>query len=105
MAAEKRFTRTDEINKKDLKRWIYKSRDIQWDYKNLIRRKGEPERIKCIFSGDILSGFEVAEVEIIEEGSIEFSRAEIFIAHEFFMKGDGRFNSLHDKFIQCALHF
>lgn len=36
----------DEINKNDLKRWLDKAKDIQWDYKNLIKRKGKLIRIK-----------------------------------------------------------
>lgn len=39
-AAEMRYTSADEINIKDLKRWLKKSKTIQWDYKNLIKRKG-----------------------------------------------------------------
>jgi|GEM_PF-317337 len=45
-AAEARFTSVDEIKVKDLKRWLKKSKDIQWDYKNLIKRKGVLERLK-----------------------------------------------------------
>lgn len=45
-AAEKRYTSVDEVNKKDLKRWLKKSRDIQWDYKNIVKRKGKLERLK-----------------------------------------------------------
>lgn len=45
-AAEMRYTSVDEINKKDLKRWLKKSREIQWDYKNIIKRKGVLERLK-----------------------------------------------------------
>jgi hypothetical protein len=30
----------DEINTADLHRWLAKARDIQWDYKNLVKRKG-----------------------------------------------------------------
>lgn len=36
----------EQINIKDLKRWLKKSREIQWDYKNLIKRKGILKRIK-----------------------------------------------------------
>lgn len=36
----------NEINLKELKRWLKKSKQIQWDYKNLIKRKGKLERIK-----------------------------------------------------------
>jgi hypothetical protein len=35
-----------EINTKDLKRWLAKSERIQWDYKNLIKRKVKLERLK-----------------------------------------------------------
>ena len=45
-AAEARYTSADQINTKDLKRWLKKSRDIQWDYKNIVKRKGVLERLK-----------------------------------------------------------
>jgi len=45
-AAEARYTSVEQINKKDLKRWIKKSRDIQWDYKNIVKRRGVLERLK-----------------------------------------------------------
>jgi uncharacterized protein YdhG (YjbR/CyaY superfamily) len=35
-----------EINTKDIENWLHKSRQIQWDYKNLIKRKGNLERLK-----------------------------------------------------------
>ncbi len=34
------YTSVSEINADDLKRWLQKSETIQWDYKNLIKRKG-----------------------------------------------------------------
>lgn len=40
------FTELQEIKKKDLKRWLEKSKDIQWDYKNIVKRKGKLERLK-----------------------------------------------------------
>jgi uncharacterized protein YdhG (YjbR/CyaY superfamily) len=40
------YNSAEEINTTDIKRWIEKSRDIQWDYKNIIKRKGKLERIK-----------------------------------------------------------
>jgi hypothetical protein len=40
------YNSVSEIVKKDLKRWIEKSKTIQWDYKNLIKRKGKLQRIK-----------------------------------------------------------
>jgi hypothetical protein len=45
-AAEARYTSPKEINKDDLKRWLQKARDIQWDYKNIVKRKGVLERLK-----------------------------------------------------------
>lgn len=45
-AAEARYTSVDQIDKKDLKRWLGKSREIQWDYKNIVKRKGVLERLK-----------------------------------------------------------
>jgi hypothetical protein len=40
-----RYTSIDQINKADLKRWCDKARDIQWDYKNIVKRKGKLERL------------------------------------------------------------
>lgn len=45
-AAEARYTSVDQVNTKDLMRWLKKSRDIQWDYKNIVKRKGRLERLK-----------------------------------------------------------
>ena len=45
-AAEARYTAADQVDTKDLKRWLAKARDIQWDYKNIVRRKGQLERLK-----------------------------------------------------------
>jgi hypothetical protein len=45
-AAEIRYTNSDQINLDDLKRWLEKSRQIQWDYKNIVKRKGRLEKLK-----------------------------------------------------------
>jgi hypothetical protein len=45
-AAEARYTAADQINKTDLQRWLEKSKAIQWDYKNIVKRKGVLERLK-----------------------------------------------------------
>lgn len=45
-AAEMRYTSPDEIKTKDLARWLRKAKTIQWDYKNLVKRKGKLERLK-----------------------------------------------------------
>lgn len=44
-AAEIRFTTPDQIDLTDLKRWLKKSAEIQWDYKNIIKRKGQLVRL------------------------------------------------------------
>lgn len=45
-AAEARYTTADQINIDDLKRWLEKARNIQWDYKNIVKRKGVLIRLK-----------------------------------------------------------
>jgi hypothetical protein len=40
------YTSIEQINKKDLARWLKKSRDIQWDYKNIVKRKGKLIKLK-----------------------------------------------------------
>ena len=40
------FYNDSEIKSKDLKRWLQKSREIQWDYKNIVKRKGKLEKLK-----------------------------------------------------------
>jgi hypothetical protein len=45
-AAEARYTAAADVNTEDLQRWLAKARDIQWDYKNIVRRKGQLERLK-----------------------------------------------------------
>lgn len=36
----------DEIHSDALKRWLENSKEIQWDYKNIVKRKGILERLK-----------------------------------------------------------
>ena len=40
------FNSVEEINENDLKKWLQKSREIQWDYKNIVKRKGQLLRLK-----------------------------------------------------------
>lgn len=40
------YQSVSEVNTQDLKRWLEKSKEIQWDYKNLVKRKGVLERLK-----------------------------------------------------------
>ena len=45
-AAEARYSLVEDIKTKDLARWLRKAREVQWDYKNIVRRKGVLRRIK-----------------------------------------------------------
>ncbi len=40
------YNTVTEINLKDVKRWLKKSKQIQWDYKNIVKRKGKLERLQ-----------------------------------------------------------
>jgi hypothetical protein len=40
------YNNVSEIKLKDLKRWLKKSRDIQWDYKDIVKKRGLLERLK-----------------------------------------------------------
>lgn len=39
------YNQVSDIEIDALKRWLQKSREIQWDYKNIVRRKGLLERL------------------------------------------------------------
>lgn len=40
-AAEVRFQTLEDVDTVMLKLWLAKSREIQWDYKNIVKRKGQ----------------------------------------------------------------
>lgn len=40
------YNTVEQINTKDLKRWLKKSEKIQWDYKNIVKQKGVLGRLK-----------------------------------------------------------
>ena len=40
------FNDVAEVSRSDLKRWVEKAREIQWDYKNIAKRKGRLERLR-----------------------------------------------------------
>lgn len=44
--ASVRYKSVEEIDLEDLERWLTKGRQIQWDYKNIYKRKGQLERLK-----------------------------------------------------------
>lgn len=45
-AAEARYTDAAQVDVEALRRWLGKARDIQWDYKHLVKRRGRLERLK-----------------------------------------------------------
>jgi len=44
-AAEARYTEVSQINTVDLRHWLEKAKKIQWDYKNIVKRRGELIRL------------------------------------------------------------
>jgi hypothetical protein len=40
------YTSLEDVDAKELKRWLNKAEEIQWDYKNIVKRKGKLERLK-----------------------------------------------------------
>lgn len=40
------YTTVEQISTNDLKYWLKKSREIQWDYKNIVKRKGQLVRLE-----------------------------------------------------------
>lgn len=45
-AAGADYRSVNEIDTTTLSRWLSKCRDIQWDYKIMVKRKGQLERLK-----------------------------------------------------------
>ena len=44
-AGEARYTAVDQVDTDTLQKWLAESREIQWDYRNIVRRKGRLERV------------------------------------------------------------
>ncbi len=44
-ASEARYASPDQVAVKDLERWLAKSKTIQWDYKNIVKRRGVLEKL------------------------------------------------------------
>lgn len=44
--ASAKYTSVSQIDVKKLERWLKKSKEIQWDYKNIVKRKGVLEKLK-----------------------------------------------------------
>lgn len=45
-AAEAKYTDIEQINEDDIQKWLKKSVDIQWDYKNIVKKRGQLDRLK-----------------------------------------------------------
>ena len=45
MAADVRYNNADEINIEDLTRWLQKSTEIQWNYKDIAQHQGVLNRL------------------------------------------------------------
>ncbi|RNI27921.1 DUF1801 domain-containing protein [Rufibacter immobilis] len=39
------YTTAEQVEVNEVQRWLKKAREIQWDYKNLVKRKGQLERL------------------------------------------------------------
>jgi len=39
------YSAPSQVEESNLKRWLQKSREIQWDYKNIVKRKGQLDRL------------------------------------------------------------
>lgn len=40
------YQSVDQVQEEDITRWLQKAQDIQWDYKNIVKRKGVLERLR-----------------------------------------------------------
>jgi len=45
-AAQVRYTSPDQVNTDDLQRWLQKSLDIQYNYKDIVKNRGQLDRLK-----------------------------------------------------------
>jgi len=45
-ASEARYTKVEQIDVGNVKRWLRKAQEIQWDYKNIVKKRGVLDRIK-----------------------------------------------------------
>jgi hypothetical protein len=39
------YNEASEVDRNELRCWLQKAKDIRWDYRNLVRRKGRLERL------------------------------------------------------------
>lgn len=41
-----KYTNVEQISTDDLHRWLKKAEGIQWDYKNIVKKRGKLDRLK-----------------------------------------------------------
>ncbi len=46
MASEVRYSNVNLIDYEALRRWLKKAEKIQWDYKNIVKRRGKLEKLE-----------------------------------------------------------
>jgi hypothetical protein len=73
-AAEIRYTARDEIDAEDLARWLAKAVEIQWDYKNIVKRKGKLVRLKDIGAATPASAPAKAEPRLLSGGNPQIAK-------------------------------
>lgn len=44
-AAEAKYTALNQVDTQKLSQWLEKSKAVQWDYKNIVKRRGKLERL------------------------------------------------------------
>ncbi len=79
------YQEISDVNTKDLKRWLIKSKEIQWDYKNIVKRKGKlisilPNPFQSIIPAPAQRALRNACIETLEQLS-EYSENEILQFH------------------------
>lgn len=58
-AAEVFYTDIKQIKISDLKKWLKKASEIQWDYKNIVKRKGVLKKINPQKKASTVDGFTI----------------------------------------------
>ena len=79
------YQEISDVNTKDLKRWLIKSKEIQWDYKNIVKRKGKlipilPNPFQSIIPAPAQRALRNAGIETLEQLST-YSEDEILQFH------------------------
>jgi len=46
-AAEVRYMAAAEVDVRKLRKWLREAREVQWDYKNIVKRRGRLVRLKA----------------------------------------------------------